>query len=97
MSGASGSHDRKQAKVRSGFERDVQSGKLDSYREIKTGINDLGNGTKIGFYSQHFAQNGKNMLQSLKAGFPPLVLAVALILLCCMPCCSVLWHCIALL
>ena len=37
------------------------------------------------------------MLHSLKAGFPPLLLAVALILLCCMPCCSILWHCIALI
>ena len=63
----SGSLGKRQAKVRSGFEKEIQSGRPEPYRSFKAGVNDLGKGTTIGFYSQHFAHHGKDILQNLKA------------------------------
>ena len=56
----------KLAKIRSGFEKDLQHSRARPSLEFKAGITNLGNGTRIGFYPRAFAERETNFLKKLQ-------------------------------
>lgn len=74
VTSCAGGQEKKSSKVvRSGFEKDVKKGRAAPrpYLTLKPGVNDLGKGTSIGFYSQAFSQDSREILENLKVQLHP--------------------------